>query len=271
MKTLSRYRRGDTSPLRPGLVFARYSERGKEIWFTPERLEASRAEIKARRQREALEVKHRPLRRGDTSPLYPRRIFHSYQYGRELWVTPERFVAMKNAATLNDKRSLERRRLNPAFRAKEKSVTIAYWKRKRQHINKVTRDRRQNNIEAKIASRLRCRIRDAVVRQGAIKCVSTAELIGCSIHALRDHIETHFTDGMCWGRIAEIDIDHTLPLSMFDLKNPAQQRIACNFKNLRPMWSTQNKSKNDKIEVNGVLVRVHDLKKRNIIPFQEVA
>jgi len=52
---------------------------------------------------------------------------------------------------------------------------------------------------------------------------------------------------MCWERIAEIHVDHILPLSAFDLNDEEQQRAAFHYTNLRPMWALENKRKSDKI------------------------
>ena len=52
---------------------------------------------------------------------------------------------------------------------------------------------------------------------------------------------------MCWEKIAEIHIDHVIPLSAFNLDDQEQQRAAFHYTNLRPMWAIENKRKSDKI------------------------
>ncbi len=40
-------------------------------------------------------------------------------------------------------------------------------------------------------------------------------------------------------------IDHIRPCSSFNMKEVAQQKIAFNWRNLRPLWSTENIQKKD--------------------------
>jgi hypothetical protein len=54
---------------------------------------------------------------------------------------------------------------------------------------------------------------------------------------------------MTWEKVLshEIHIDHTIPITSFDLEDPEQQLIAFNYKNTTPMWAKDNLSKGSKL------------------------
>jgi hypothetical protein len=87
---------------------------------------------------------------------------------------------------------------------------------------------------------LRKRTRCALKAQGARKSAKTEELLGCTWAIARAHISSLFKDGMSWENHGTWHIDHIRPLASFDLKDPAQQKIACHYSNLQPLWKLDN-------------------------------
>lgn len=69
--------------------------------------------------------------------------------------------------------------------------------------------------------------------------------LGYTATDLRLHIEKQFGRGMTWERFAagEIDIDHIIPVSSFDLTEESEVKAAWALSNLRPMWSKDNRAK----------------------------
>lgn len=69
--------------------------------------------------------------------------------------------------------------------------------------------------------------------------------LGYSIAKLTAHLERQFAPGMDWPVFlsGRIHIDHVLPLSSFDLADPAELRAAWALSNLRPMWAELNLAK----------------------------
>jgi hypothetical protein len=69
--------------------------------------------------------------------------------------------------------------------------------------------------------------------------------LGCSMNDFCKHMEALFTPGMSWDNWSQMGwhIDHILPLSSFDLTDPAQVAIACHYSNLQPLWAGENISK----------------------------
>ena len=118
------------------------------------------------------------------------------------------------------------RRQNPEFRAR--------------HAEYLRR-RRQTNPQARLANRLRVRLHSAL--KGARKSAHTLELLGCQISDLVGHLESKFKPGMTWENHGKWHIDHIMPLASFDLSDPEQQRMACHWTNLQPLWADENMRK----------------------------
>jgi hypothetical protein len=98
-----------------------------------------------------------------------------------------------------------------------------------------------------MAYRVRARVYQAIQKGGASKTGSTEELVGCSFDYLRQHIERQFKGRMSWDNPSSFHIDHIVPLASFDLTDPAQLKVACNWQNLRPIPPKKNMSKGAKL------------------------
>lgn len=95
----------------------------------------------------------------------------------------------------------------------------------------------------RLATRLRRRIRDALTASNASKVGSAVDLLGCSPDEARAHIESLFAEGMTWANHGEWHIDHKRPLASFNLSDLAELAMACNYKNLQPLWAKDNRIK----------------------------
>lgn len=140
--------------------------------------------------------------------------------------------SVSNKDRINDNRK-KRRDKNP-----EK-----YRKQKREY------DKLKKSIDpqTKIACNLRSRTSLAI--SGKYKSGSAIRDLGCSLPELKIYIENQFQEGMSWENYGRDgwNIDHRIPLAKFDLTDREQFLKACNYTNLRPMWATDNFSKNDRI------------------------
>lgn len=94
-----------------------------------------------------------------------------------------------------------------------------------------------------------CRLRKRLVKvlRGGIKKGSAVNLLGCSVPEFKFFIEGKFQDGMGWTNYGEWHLDHILPLSFFDLTDPAQLKQACHYTNFQPLWKRDNLVKGKKI------------------------
>lgn len=140
---------------------------------------------------------------------------------------------------------------------------LDYKKRNREHIRKQSseyakrpevRERVRNQIREKlkndpvfiIKTRLRTRFYQYIKRGLAKKQVKTSQLIGCDWKYLKNHLEKKFEKGMTWKNFGKWHIDHIKPMSHFDLMKVKDQYLCCNYKNLQPMWATENLSKGNR-------------------------
>lgn len=96
-----------------------------------------------------------------------------------------------------------------------------------------------NNINFRIAKVLRSRL------YYAVKNTSHINNLGCSIEELKAHLEAQFEPGMSWDNYGDWHIDHTRPLSRFNLQDPKHVKIVCNYSNLQPLWAEDNRKKSN--------------------------
>lgn len=94
---------------------------------------------------------------------------------------------------------------------------------------------------------LRNRLRSAM--KGEYRKGMAVDNLGCSIISFKKHLESLFKDGMSWDNYGEWHIDHIKPLSIFNLENDEDVKIACNYKNMQPLWKRENLTKGNKYEL----------------------
>ena len=117
------------------------------------------------------------------------------------------------------------------------------WNKK--NVKRIYKQRRERPYE-RLASVIRARIYD-VLKHG-YKSDRTEKLIGITIKELKTYLESQFKTGMTWENYGFYGwhIDHTIPLSSFDLKNPEEQKKAFHYTNLQPLWAKDNLRKHSK-------------------------
>jgi hypothetical protein len=139
--------------------------------------------------------------------------------------------------TCNANRARDWQLNNPDQNRKNKNN----WNRK----NRDRIKRWEDKLPTKLANNLRRRLYK--VLKGFNKSAHTMELIGCSIDHLITHLEKQFKTGMTWDNYGQWHVDHIKPLTSFNLDEPEQQRCACHYTNLQPLWADENKSKGNRI------------------------
>ena len=128
---------------------------------------------------------------------------------------------------------------------KVKANRIRYHLINPKYMTHYSRKRYNTDVSYRLVCVLRSRLRAAI--RNNVKTGSAVRDLGCSIDALKLHIEKQFQSGMSWDNWGKWQIDHIVPLSKFDLTNKEQIEKACHFSNLQPLWSKDNQSKGAKI------------------------
>jgi hypothetical protein len=74
-------------------------------------------------------------------------------------------------------------------------------------------------------------------------------LVNYTSEELKKHIERQFKPGMSWSNYGKWHIDHIIPISYFEFNSPYDDefQICWSLNNLKPLWSKENISKNNKI------------------------
>ena len=106
------------------------------------------------------------------------------------------------------------------------------------------RERRRTDPTKAMQARLSRLHRHALAQVGAIKRSPTFEQLGYTAEAFVAHIERQFVRGMGWHNMDEWQIDHIVPTS--EAANEADVVALNQLSNLRPMWSLENNSKNNR-------------------------
>jgi hypothetical protein len=157
----------------------------------------------------------------------------------------EKINARKKVREAKDpERARQLRRAN-YLRGREKDKARRAAKRK--ELAAYMRQKRNNDPKFLVADRLRRRINSALANRGHRKADSLVNLSACTLDELVLHIQKQFLPGMSWENRRQWHIDHIIPCSAFDLTDPAQQRVAFHYSNLRPVWSLENQRKHAKI------------------------
>lgn len=177
-----------------------------------------------------------------------------YQANREKIIAQNCEYARKNRTKINA--AIKSRVAANPEKAKAQNRTGYLRYRERDKVRRAERKpelaaymrhKRNSDPAFAIADRLRRRINQVLSGAGGKKSGRLVELSGCSASELVAHLERQFSPGMTWENRRQWHIDHIVPCSAFDLTDPAQQRVAFHYTNLRPVWSHENLSKQAKI------------------------
>ena len=141
-------------------------------------------------------------------------------------------------------------------------------KQNREHLNEYHKEWREKNIERhrenkrnyertrkhndplyKLISNFRTAIYQVLKENNVDKNGHYFEILKYSPEELISHLEKQFKDGMTWDNYGEWHVDHSIPLSSFNIKEIGDSEfMKCwSLSNLQPMWGEENIRKSNKI------------------------
>jgi hypothetical protein len=143
-----------------------------------------------------------------------------------------------------------RRAWTAANREKIRAKAYEWYDKNRDAVNAKKAAYRKAKYAADPEYRIRCQIRNAVsrmVRAGFFKKCRSFDLLGCSMSEFKSHIERLFQPGMTWENYGYHGwhLDHVIPISMFDVMDEKEAKMAMRYTNLQPLWWHENLQKSN--------------------------
>lgn len=143
----------------------------------------------------------------------------------------ERFRALQKYHANKEKYQLQNRIYKSENIDKINSTRRKYMQEKMQDA----KERLKRNMKSLIS----CKVK---------KVFSTKEYLGTSFELIHEWFEFNFDDHMTWENYGEYwQIDHTIPISSFDLEDTSQTIICFSWMNLMPLEKTKNLQKSSKL------------------------
>ena len=120
-----------------------------------------------------------------------------------------------------------------------------YRAKHREAIRAKERERRASDPLFRLRANLRRRLREILKKNGSVKSQSAIDLLGCSIGDFMNHIASAFKDGMTWDNYGEWELYHIHPISLANTDDDIRRLF--HYTNIQPLWSVDNKRKQNKI------------------------
>lgn len=168
------------------------------------------------------------------------------------WKAARRAYIERNREAIKAKRAIYNKAHPPTERDRLRTNEWKTSDRGREWGRKQYTDKWGRDVIYTLKLKLRTRLRMAV-KQRAKSSGSAVKGLGCTVEALRDHLEKQFMPGMNWNNWNRTGwhIDHIRPLAKFDLTDPVQLAEACNYSNLQPLWARDNLRKGKRVKWMG--------------------
>ena len=116
--------------------------------------------------------------------------------------------------------------------------------------------RRELDLNFKLACNFRSRTNKAFKSRNVRKTNKTFDFLGCSHSFFKNWINHQLYDIMRLENYGSVwRIDHCLPIASFNLLDENDMKKCFNWVNLRLMYTTENNSKNDKIDYHLYLLQ----------------
>jgi hypothetical protein len=120
---------------------------------------------------------------------------------------------------------------------------IEWSKNNKDIVNKraIARDKFKvkTDPEYRIKKYLRIRFWEVINKNKSTKSKSILNIMGCTVQEYRNNLESQFKPEMTWENHGKIwEIDHIIPLSLFNLTKEEEQKKGFHHSNTQPLFKT---------------------------------
>ncbi len=180
-----------------------------------------------------------------------------YQKNRETLIQKNREYKEKNKEKIAAQKKEYFQNHKDEIREKRKKYLREYYLANKDKIHEYINKYRSENPEVKLRDSLRSRLLDYIYKEK-----HTEDYLGSPVSLVKKWIESNFTDGMLWSNHGSLwQLDHTIAISQFDLKNENDMFVCFNWMNLYPMLANENKIKHKRMEIE--LINARKIKLQN--------
>ena len=135
----------------------------------------------------------------------------------------------------------------PENKAKMKNYKKKWYDNGGREINyKWRREKLKNDPVFRAQMNLRLRLYEFIKKGKYRKYGRFKTMLGCDWDYFKKHIESQFEQGMSWSNYGKWEIDHVIPISVWDLSKEEDQMLASHYTNLQPLWAEENRKKSNK-------------------------
>lgn len=184
-------------------------------------------------------------------------MFDSKAYDKLRNQFPERKLWKKKAYIKNRDKILSQNKLSREKNIDKIKARIKSQEHKTKRNLYLKEKRKDPNFL--IIKSLRDRLSKTIKSQGTYKSNKTLDYVGCNKEQLKNHLESLFVIGMSWNNYGKWHIDHIYPLSKIDLSQESNIRKVMNYKNLQPLWASDNVRKSASIPAMAPVIDINNL------------
>jgi len=131
--------------------------------------------------------------------------------------------------------------------ARNKSYYENNKEKARERWSRWNKNRKLNNPGYRLNRNMKSVINQSL--KGSKNGQSWTKLVGYDTQELKEHLESQFKEGMTWDNREKWEIDHIIPVSLFNIKGVKSSgfKKCWALENLRPLWKHENRAKRNKL------------------------
>jgi len=122
-----------------------------------------------------------------------------------------------------------------------------YNKNRRDDLNKWQKEKYKNDPIFRLKKSMSTNIYHSLKENKNSQ--SWEKLVGYTCQDLKKHLESQFKEGMTWENYGKWQIDHRVPISLFNITSTKCKgfRACWKLENLQPLWAKENRNKSNKL------------------------